>query len=203
MKLSISIDARMMLREVYILLLCVLIWFFFYRVFSLKVVLFIWIIIIPVGNYLINYCKAVFFEKPYLYLKKHGEKASPIKDTPIKLPDIAGFSLNNPFPSFDGWCKSSHNLTLYFTNGKHRTFSVKEQSMLVDWLKENNISCISKKSIGNIIEHIIYTAANVFFIMFYFYQIKAKDTDLDIILLLISTVCFVCWIVYIFIRIIY
>ena len=138
-----------------------------------------------------------FFRETLFILKNKREKSKPYKDTPIKLTDITGYSLNNPFPSFDDWCKSSNNLTLYLLNGKHRTFSVKEQSMLVDWLKENNISCISKKSIGNIIEHIIYTAANLFFIVFYSYQIKAKDTDLGIIFLIISVVCIAYWIVYI------
>jgi len=69
--------------------------------------------------------------------------------------------------------------------------------MLVDWLKENNISCISKTNWGTVIEHIIYTAANIFFIVFYFYQIKEKDTDLYILLVMILAVCFVLWIIYI------
>ncbi|HOE08148.1 MAG TPA: hypothetical protein PLU33_08710 [Treponemataceae bacterium] len=146
----------------------------------------------------ITYDGVICFETHYIYFKRKEEQVSPIKDSPVKLTDIAGYSVNNPFPSYSPWCKSSYNLTLYLLNGKYKTFSVKEQSMFVDWLKEKNISCIKKTSRESIIEHISYTVANIFFIVFYSYQLKIGYTESGVTFLLISVVCFIYWIYYIF-----
>ena len=140
----------------------------------------------------------IFFEKPYIYLNNYRRKVSPINDLPIRLPDITGYSLNNPFPPFQRWCKSSSNLTLYLLYGKKATFSVKEQSMLIDWLKENNIRSIRKINSRAVIEHIIYTIINLFLIVFFIYQIKIDvQADASFNCLLISITCFVYWIIYI------
>ena len=201
MKLTKSVDTRMIFRGIYYFLMWFLLANFLSRLifphdsFSLRSFFFYSIIlIIGIGR---DYSSVVFVEKPYIYVKRKGEKVSPLHDTPIRLPDITGYSVNNPFPSFSPFCMSSYNVTLYLFSGKYKTFSVKVQSILIDWLKENNISCVSKTSMGIIIEQISYTTANLFFIVFYSYQIKTAYTEAGFTCLLISAVCFVYWIIYI------
>ncbi|HOS30967.1 MAG TPA: hypothetical protein PLR39_09155 [Treponemataceae bacterium] len=201
MKLTKSVDTRMIFRDIYYFLM----WFFLadfllrlifpHDSFSLRS-FFLPIVILTsyIGR---DYSRVVFFEKPYIYLEYKGEKVSPLHDTPIRLPDITGYSVNNPFPSFSRSVSSSHNLTLNLLNGKHKTFSVKVQSILINWLNENNISCIRKTNSRAVIEHIILTAANLIFIVFYSYQIKTAYTEAGFTCLLISAVCFVYWIIYI------
>lgn len=201
MKLSRSADARMIFRNIY----WFLIWFFLtdfllwlissrYSSSLRSFVSFIIILVICITS---DYSKVVFFEKPYIYLKNVREKINPLNDLPIRLPDITGYSVDNPFPAFRLWCWSSQNLTLHLLNGKHETLFVKEQSMLIDWLKENNICYVSKKSTGIILEHIMYTVLNLFFIVFYKYQIKSAYTESGFTCLLMSIACFVYWIIYI------
>lgn len=201
MKLSKRVDARMIFRNIYLLLMGFLLAELLVQLinsrdsFSSSSIFFYitMLAIILISDYVRNN----FFEKPYLYLDKLGKKVSPINDTPITLTDITGYSVNNPFPSFSRLVWSSQNLTLYFHNRKSKTLFAKEQSMLIDWLKENNISCISKTNRKNVIEHISYTAANIFFILFYLYQIKTVYTEVGFTCLLISAACFVYLIIYI------
>lgn len=191
----------MVFRDIYYFLMVffwadILLWLIFPHD-SLSLRSFIFYSIILIISIIRDYSSVVFFEKPYIYIKNKGEKVSPLNDTPIRLPDITGYSVNNPFPSFSRSVSSSHNLTLNLLNGKHKTFSIKEQSILINWLNENNIRSIRKTNSRAVIEHIIFTAANLIFIVFYSYQIKTAYTEAGFTCLLISAVCFVYWIIYI------
>ncbi len=200
MKLTKSVDTRMIFRDIYYCLMWffladLLLWLIFpHDSFSLRSFFFYSIFLII--SIIRDYSSVVFIEKPYIYVKRKGEKVSPLHDLPLRLPDITGYSLNNPFPSFSQWSGSSHNVTLYFLNGKYKTLSVKDQTILIDWLNENNISCIRKTNSRAVIEHIIFTAANLIFIVFYSYQNKTAYTEAGFTCLLISIACFVYWIIY-------
>lgn len=201
MKLTKSVDTRMIFRDIYYCLM----WFFLAD-FLLRLIFphdsfswrsFFFYSIMLIISIVRDYSSVVFVEKPYIYIKRKGEKVSPLHDTPIRLPDITGYSVNNPFPSFSQWSGSSHNVTLYLLNGKYKTLSVKEQSLLINWLNENNISCIRKTNSRAVIEHIIFTAANLIFSVFYSYQNKTAYTEAGFTCLLISIACLVYWIIYI------
>jgi hypothetical protein len=202
MKLKQKIDVRMVCREIYwILLILTLLAVIpvFRSTFSRPIYSgFITSAVTSlIGWFMDRRYIGIFLEKPYIYLNTYRRKVSPINDLPIRLPDITGYSLNNPFPVYQRWCKSSSNLTLYLLYGKQVTFSVKEQSMLVDWLKENYIRCIRKIDSRAVIEHIICTIINLFLIVFYIYQIKMDvQADASFNCLLISAACFAYWIIY-------
>ena len=194
MKFKIDYDTRIRFRDIYFLLFSILLISFI----PLKSV-FLWVIIMVVMGYLFKtYDGVIFFENPYIYFKRKEEQVSPINDSPIRLNDITGYNLNNPFSKFCRWCKSSTNITLHLFSGKQVTFSVIEQSMVIDWLNQNNIRNVSRTNREAIIEHIVYTILNLFFIVFYTYQIKKEYTDSSFTYLIISVVCFIYWIIYIF-----
>lgn len=191
MKFTICYSKRIIFRDIYFLLLSTSL------IFSLPIkTKFSSIIVFGLLFVLLSYYySCVFFENSYLYLT-NKKKISPINDSHIKIEDVIGYSINNPFPIFNRWCKSSKNLTLYLSNGKQKILSVKEQSILIDWLTQNNINYRFISSWKNIFCHIVCTILNLISIVIYLYKINTKYTDLHFGLFLISILCCIYWIFY-------
>jgi len=194
MKLKKNADKRIVFRDIYLLILSILV----ILVISIKSSLSNYILLVVIISFLKNYDAAVLFDNSYIYLLKKEKKISPLKDKPIKLSDVIGYKENNPFPDFNRWCKSSKNLTVYFANGEYSTFSVKSQEMLIDLLKQNNISYMSKRSVKAIIEHVCFTIVNCLLIFFFLYKTTKNYSDLYFCSLLVSILCFIYWIIYFF-----
>lgn len=82
---------------------------------------------------------SVYLENNVFYFKKGFSKLSASKAHPVTFDDIRGYTLNNPFFHFVGWCLSYKNITFHFKDRKPITFSVKNNREIILRLKENGI----------------------------------------------------------------
>lgn len=159
------------------------------------------ILILAIIIYSSIFERRIYFENSYLYIKRRNVKERPnsLKDNHIKLSDILGYSLNNPFLQLSDFCLSEKNITLYLKNSKPICFAVNEQEEIIKTLQENNISQQIPDKPKGLVKLIIVTVLSLAISVFYFIAMKKnqmKDSILVFTLSVLISVYFLYKLIY-------
>ena len=139
---------------------------------------------------------SIWYSNSYFYLKHNRSKINPLKDNPIKISDIQGYRLDNPFFMFSGWCFSSKNITIYLKTANPVIFAVKEQKDIVNTLKENKIPEYKNGKIkGKVSNSLIFVISLLISILICFKTKNMKSNNSNIFVLICSFMTSFYWLI--------